>query len=81
MLPTTLSALELLAPWTAQDARSARMESQAWARRLCEEAIALRDITAQIRQEAAQLRQSALHLRTIAAQHRVEGVHRHQKGQ
>ena len=44
MLPTPLSALDLLAPWIAQEARSTLIESQARARRLCEEALALRDI-------------------------------------
>ena len=44
MLPTSVSALDLLAPWIAQEARSTLIESQVRARRLCEEVIALRDI-------------------------------------
>jgi hypothetical protein len=80
MLPTTLSALDILSPWTAQDARSDLMESQARSRRLCEEAIALRDITAKIRQEAVRLCQSAMQLRIVSAQHRAAGVRRRQQG-
>ena len=79
MLPTTPSDLDLLPPWTAQDARRDLMESRKRARQSCEEANAVCVTAAELREETVRLRHSAGQLRTVAAQLRAESRRRRHK--
>ena len=79
MLPTTPSDLDLLSPWSAQDARRDLMESRKRARQRCEEAHAVCGTAAELREETVRLRHSAGQLRTVAAQLRAESRRRRHK--
>jgi hypothetical protein len=70
MLPTTPSDLDLLSPWSAQDARRDLMESRKRARQRCEEAHAVCVTAAELREETVRLRHSAGQLRAESRRRR-----------
>ena len=80
MLPTTPSDLTMLSPWMAKDRQRDLRESQARSQQICEEATAVRAMSAEIMQETAQLRSSARQVRAVHAQHLAAEVRRRQKG-